>query len=87
MIVSKGLEKGHEILEQWDEEMSSSKRPVTYNEYYDKSGRKVGDDQMSAEGTDMIVSSILWVVKIIIMWIAIPIVSIVGFFRYYVFYI
>ncbi|MBN1408800.1 MAG: hypothetical protein JW956_13470 [Calditrichaceae bacterium] len=86
LIIANDLKKGHDILEDWEENMSSANRPVSYNEYYDKSGRKVGDDQMAAEGTDVLVKSILWVVKILIMWIAIPIVSLVGFLRYYVFY-
>ncbi|MBN2600609.1 MAG: hypothetical protein JXR87_01305 [Candidatus Marinimicrobia bacterium] len=86
LIIQNGMGKGHSILESWDKETHLSEQPVTYTEYYDKSGRKVGDDQAMAEGTNAMIAAIFWVIKHIIMYLLIPLISLIGFFRFYVFY-
>ena len=87
LIIQNGMSNGHSILESWDKETQLSGQPVTYTEYYDQSGRKVGDDQAMAEGTNAMIAVIFWIIKHIIMYLFIPLISLIGFFRYYVFYL
>ncbi len=85
LIVSKEMTKGHQILEDWEND-SKTTFYSTEKYYRHSDGRIERADNTGEMGSQFIVAAIFWILKMIALYLLIPFISIYGFLRYYVFY-
>jgi hypothetical protein len=65
---------------------SYSKRPVEYTEYQDGYGNKTHDDWGSKAMNRGAITALLWILNLVITVLIMPLVSLTGALRFYVFY-